>query len=491
MPNEFISPNWHVVLMHAPLGLVVVGILVELISWISPRGGFRAAGRWMMLLGALLAIPTATAGIYAFRDVVTPTPVDIGEHWQQVVHQSGWLPAQWGFMERHIWYNGTAVALFAAVVILWLAGSDRWRRSAYLPLLILMLAGAGLMIVGAWYGGELVYRYGTGVDLGLAPNVVGQAPDQPACIATAAPAGVVVAAQRDIRYYIPPLQLHMVLAGLAAAFVVGAFGLMIRRWQLDSEAVLPLPPERMPVAPAVTAAGEVTRAERVELRSHGPYGEERVAVAEAPRVYPGWFWLGAFLLAVAAAAAGLWSVMGVFTREAFEHNWREILEADHRRLLLHVIFGDAIVILSLVLAGLVRFARRRRVLAGILGSVVLLLIAGQVWLGTMMTFDGHSGPLLRFAEGAAAAEPAQPAAPASPRGEPVEPPRQPAAPPPPTPSAPPPSQERPAAPPPIAQDSPAATTAPHEELGNGPTPGRRGQDVMQEQNAPADPNGGG
>ena len=42
MPHEFIRPNWHVILIHYPLGLLVVGILIELFAFLWRRSGFRA-----------------------------------------------------------------------------------------------------------------------------------------------------------------------------------------------------------------------------------------------------------------------------------------------------------------------------------------------------------------------------------------------------------------------------------------------------------------
>lgn len=53
MAEQFISPNWHVILIHYPLGLLAVGILIEFFSFLGwRRSGFRTAGRWMILLGA-------------------------------------------------------------------------------------------------------------------------------------------------------------------------------------------------------------------------------------------------------------------------------------------------------------------------------------------------------------------------------------------------------------------------------------------------------
>ena len=77
MATPLVRPNLHVILIHYPLAMLVAGTLIELLSFVWPRGTFRAAGRWMILLGALLAVPTTFSGIYAMRDVAgrnNPTP---------------------------------------------------------------------------------------------------------------------------------------------------------------------------------------------------------------------------------------------------------------------------------------------------------------------------------------------------------------------------------------------------------------------------------
>src|ERR671913_975676 len=70
VPKEFINPNLHVILIHYPLGLLVVGTLIELFSFLGwRRSAFRAAGRWMLLLGILSLAPTMFSGLYALADV--------------------------------------------------------------------------------------------------------------------------------------------------------------------------------------------------------------------------------------------------------------------------------------------------------------------------------------------------------------------------------------------------------------------------------------
>ena len=51
MRHEFVNPNLHVVWVHFPMALLIIGALIELFSFMWWRSGFRAAGRWMILIG--------------------------------------------------------------------------------------------------------------------------------------------------------------------------------------------------------------------------------------------------------------------------------------------------------------------------------------------------------------------------------------------------------------------------------------------------------
>ncbi len=86
--------------LHLPLGLLGVGVVLEWLSHIWSKGGIRTGGRWMMLMGALLAVPSVTLGLYAYRDVVAPAG-SVGLKWRQVVAMSPWSDVQWLYMYRH------------------------------------------------------------------------------------------------------------------------------------------------------------------------------------------------------------------------------------------------------------------------------------------------------------------------------------------------------------------------------------------------------
>src|SRR3954468_9596974 len=70
-PVQLVNPNLHVILIHFPIALLIAGTLIEVFAWLWRRSGFLAAGRWMLLIGGLAMIPSATAGMYAARQAMT------------------------------------------------------------------------------------------------------------------------------------------------------------------------------------------------------------------------------------------------------------------------------------------------------------------------------------------------------------------------------------------------------------------------------------
>src|SRR4051812_33832281 len=103
MTRELIIPNLHVILVHYPLGLFITGLLVEIGAIFWRRHSFRAAGRWMIFLGALSMIPTAMSGIYALYDVAMINNPEVRDTWSAKLAASPLSAAQWGELFWHTW----------------------------------------------------------------------------------------------------------------------------------------------------------------------------------------------------------------------------------------------------------------------------------------------------------------------------------------------------------------------------------------------------
>lgn len=385
--REFIIPNWHVILIHYPLALVTIGTAIEILSFLWRRSGFRAAGRWMILIGALSAIPAATSGIYAARDVLG------GEDdmtWHDLKQQSNFnapdnkvTADRWGELRDHVILNSAATGALALVVLVWIGCSDRWRARLHLLFVVWLLVSVGLITSGAWHGGEMIYRLGISVK-----------PDVPSMEAQKA---ADVDAKKDmesrVQEYVPPMQLHVTLAGWTVAMALVSLALAIRAisasrtpadWELGSS------PGDLDFANALNErTGEVGMppAQREITTSDLPTDDSPVVVVPAAR-----FWLVTTLVALATAVAGIWT-MGIWN---FKDISDQLRNANHNRALVHVVVGVTIVVLTLILAILARWGKRNKVMLTIFALLMVVAIAAQVWLGVLMMFDTTSGSLTRF-----------------------------------------------------------------------------------------------
>ncbi len=365
MSSEFVYPNWHVVLLHFPIALTGMGLLIQLLAGRS-TSSLRRSGRWMIVLGALMALPAATSGVYALRDVMSPGPIDLAEPWHVVSERSTWTPVQWELIEHHIWYNagGTALLLLVAFGYL-VAGCSATRRGNALRLLAGLVA-VGLMYIGAWHGGSAVFRHGTSVAPPAALHM------EPLVESPTAPL-----AEPSLSRVIDPLQAHILVAGFVVASIIAAMAMTLRRPVLATVVVredVAIDPDGEPVA---------RRAD--------------VAVSCPPRhVTAARSWLLVTLLGLVTAALGIWSAAGGFGGDELERVYSESRAPGRERLLWHAALGVSIVAAPLIIALLARYAPRTRGLAGFPGFLLILVALGQVWLGITLLFDTRDGPLTEF-----------------------------------------------------------------------------------------------
>jgi uncharacterized membrane protein len=397
LDRELILPNLHVSLVHFPLGIFLVGLVMELLGVMWRRHPARDVGRWMILIGGLCLLPAALSGVYAYHDVATAN-LDGPVTWAEKVAASSLDAEQWRQLFWHTWLMSIATGLIVVTIVAYLAMSDRMRRILYLPTLGLLIIGAGLMSSGAWFAGEAIYEFGVGVHVaGVAPTgVPSTAPaardnaDQSRGmidkINTARPPSSAAATADDasksasvidkINTAVPPLQPHVILAGLAIALALAAVGLSIRQ----ITCVVPTPP--MDEADAL-------------LHSLTP------ATMETP-IYPGRFWLAASICFVLTAAVGWY----VFASGADEYNpkllWQMVTNPDENngfwltRGVAHVILAGTLVILPLVMAALARWAPKQRWLLALFTLLLTLAIASQLWIGILLLFDDSGGSVRHF-----------------------------------------------------------------------------------------------
>lgn len=435
MGAQLINPNFHVVLIHFPLGVFTLGMLIELGSFLYRKSTVRSAGRWMILIGVLSMIATSVSGVYALSDVARRS-LPPGQHadvsWRDVTKNTELYNGknsptdegeQWRLISGHVWRTAPATAIAVFSVILALALTDRWRRRLYIPILLVLLFSLATMFWGAWMGGEMVFRWKTAVQIDT-PKAF-PAMLQPTTAPGAAREQTELRTTKSVQYYVPALQTHGVVAGLAIAFALAAIGLSIRN--AAGPAKVESEDEARLLNDTVTEPGH--RPARTEdlamLRSFKPDAAVYLPTVKLPAAK---VFLVSALIAIGASLLGTWFLANgtdAFERAQQDHRsfitvmWETIKTQETparistsasaksdvnplglNRRLAHVIAGSAIIVLPLILAMLARWAPRQKIVLGLFVVLLLLAIAAQIWLGTLMTLDTPAGSIFRFQDAA-------------------------------------------------------------------------------------------
>lgn len=140
-----IIPNWHPVVVHFSVALLVTATL--LLSWALIQGRVESSdklvssGRLVLWLGLVAIVVTVVAGLQAYYSVNHDSP----SHLAMTNHRN------WAFM--------TLVAFAISGFMMWRKRKDQLTALTVWALVL----STGLLLSTAYRGGELVYKYGIGV----------------------------------------------------------------------------------------------------------------------------------------------------------------------------------------------------------------------------------------------------------------------------------------------------------------------------------------
>jgi hypothetical protein len=293
-------------------------------------------------------------------------------------------------MRKHVLYTSIGAGLAALGVTAGL-GLSR-RRLGHFPtysiLLLMMLAAATLMGVGAHFAGEGVYIQSFGVGMKLGKAELG-----------------------TLEYYAPSRETHIAMAGLAMAAALGALGATLRllsgvgHSNSDAEAERELaalgganPPEPQPFGQR-GASHDMTVARTLNAD----------AELTAPRQPAARFWLLSSVIFLAALAFG--ALFLVFLKRAGDPDTKitpnllvelvrstatETKTLSENKRGFHIVIGMALVVFPLLLAFATRFLARARWFVASMCLVMLLLIGAEIWLGVLLSYRGAVGPIYKF-----------------------------------------------------------------------------------------------
>lgn len=143
-PGIAAMQNIHPLLVHFPIAFLSAFFVLDLAGTVFAKPNWRAVAGWLLYLGAVASIFTATAGFIAAESVPHGSDVhDImenHEHFGIVVVILALLLSAWRLFKRGV-IEGAANSLFLMV-------------SAIM---------CGIMMLGADLGGLMVYHHGVGV----------------------------------------------------------------------------------------------------------------------------------------------------------------------------------------------------------------------------------------------------------------------------------------------------------------------------------------
>jgi uncharacterized membrane protein len=137
-------PNLHPLIVHFPIVLLTIGALFDVGSVVLRKPEMEVVGKWLHLLGGMgLAIAIIT-GVLA-GELIAPGAAS---------SETFEMHEQLAFL----------VAALTASSLYWRISSKlaipSKRRGIFLTLLLVTVI---VLWLGAWHGGELVYRFGIGV----------------------------------------------------------------------------------------------------------------------------------------------------------------------------------------------------------------------------------------------------------------------------------------------------------------------------------------
>lgn len=143
------STHLHAMLIHFPIALLIIGFLSEIIFAFIKKSFFKQAAFYLLLLGTMGTIASYLSGNEAGEGIEEGSLGKAIELHEQAATISLWL------------------AVITALVYLAIYLSNYSKNWAKITSVILFAGTIAAIARTGYLGGELVYKHGAGVELGL------------------------------------------------------------------------------------------------------------------------------------------------------------------------------------------------------------------------------------------------------------------------------------------------------------------------------------
>jgi uncharacterized membrane protein len=141
----------HPFFVHFPIALIFTAALLDWVRWFKDRTRLLAAGFWggttpLLILAFFSAAAAVTTGLLDAQHVASTVP------WHD-------------HLDRHQVLAFMTSGLLAILVLWRVALRGAFPQRSVLSYLILLLAAVITVGIGAYFGGEMVYSHGAGVEI--------------------------------------------------------------------------------------------------------------------------------------------------------------------------------------------------------------------------------------------------------------------------------------------------------------------------------------
>ena len=132
----------HPVLTDFPIALWSISLLSDVVGLWRGEAAYRQFAFWAIAVGLVIAVPAIVAGLIDYAAIPQGHPAIKGATW-------------------HMWVMLSAAIAYGCSLI---AHIGRFASSSFAIWMSIGSSAAGLvlLIIGGWFGGEMVFRYGIG-----------------------------------------------------------------------------------------------------------------------------------------------------------------------------------------------------------------------------------------------------------------------------------------------------------------------------------------
>jgi uncharacterized membrane protein len=137
-------PQLHAALNDLPTALLLTAVLFDLVALVGRRPGFRQVSFWTMVIGAIGGAAAVISGLQAEEHIAHG----------DAVHR---------VMETHEQLGLITLGVFGVLTLWRILRDKRMRTLEHSALLVLSLAGVGILFATANYGGRLIFEHAAAI----------------------------------------------------------------------------------------------------------------------------------------------------------------------------------------------------------------------------------------------------------------------------------------------------------------------------------------